>query len=40
MNTELVKAHEQTKRFQEVLGMERRKQKSLRVTANAMTSII
>jgi len=31
MNSELVKAHEQTKRFQEVLGMERRKQKSLKV---------
>ena len=31
MNSELVQAHEQTKRFQEVLGMERRKQKSLKV---------
>lgn len=31
MNTELAKAHEQTKRFQEVLGIERRKQKSLKV---------
>jgi len=31
MNSELVKAHEQTKRFQEVLGMEQRKQKSLKV---------
>lgn len=36
MNTELAKAHEQTKRFQEVLGMERRKQKSLKVTANSV----
>ena len=35
MNTELAKAHEQTKRFQEVLGMERRKQKSLKVIANS-----
>ena len=34
MNTELAKAHEQTKRFQEVLGLERRKQKSLRVTVD------
>ena len=34
MNAELAKAHEHTKRFQEVLGMERRKQKSLKVIAN------
>ena len=40
MNAEVAKSHEQAKRFQEVLGMERRKQKSLKVMFHSYHHII